>query len=118
LGIIVYLSCSAQAGRLKELTITHFTSLLLPSVAVHLLLLAAAYTGARYLFRLQEPACRSLAIVCSQKTLPIAIAVWSIAFGEAYPLAVLPALVFHPSQIFCDGVLATVWGKRDRPNTM
>ncbi|MGD8916697.1 MAG: bile acid:sodium symporter [Syntrophobacterales bacterium] len=112
LGIIVYLSCSSQADRLKELTLSYLGSLLLPSVVVHLLLLAAGYTGARYLFRLQEPACRSLAIVCSQKTLPIAIAVWSIAFAEAYPLAVLPALVFHPSQIFCDGVLATFWGKR------
>jgi len=112
LGIIVYLSCSSQADPLKDLTLSHLGSLLLPSVAVHLFLLVAGYTGARYLFHLQEPACRSLAIVCSQKTLPIAIAVWSIAFAQAYPLAVLPALVFHPSQIFCDGVLATFWGKR------
>jgi predicted Na+-dependent transporter len=111
LGIIVYLSCSSQADRLRELTPSHFGSLLFPSVVVHLFLLAAGYTGARYLFRLQEPACRSLAIVCSQKTLPIAIAVWSIAFAQVYPLAVLPALVFHPSQIFCDGVLATFWRK-------
>jgi len=118
LGIIVYLSCSSQADRLQELTLSHLGSLLLPSVTVHLLLLAAGYAGARYLLRLEEPSCRSLAIVCSQKTLPIAIAVWSIAFAEAYPLAVLPALVFHPSQIFCDGVLATFWGKRGgRPSS-
>lgn len=114
LGIIVYLSCSSQADRLKDLTPSHLGSLLLPSVGVHLLLLAAGYTGARYFFRLQETACRSLAIVCSQKTLPIAIAVWSIAFAEAYPLAVLPALVFHPSQIFCDALLATFWAKKSR----
>ncbi len=112
LGIIVYLSCSSQADRLHELTLSHLGSLFVPSVAVHLLLLAAGYAGARYLLGLEEPSCRSLAIVCSQKTLPIAIAVWSIAFAEAYPLAVLPALIFHPSQIFCDGVLATFWGKR------
>jgi predicted Na+-dependent transporter len=86
--------------------------LLLPSVTVHLILLIVGYFGARYFFRLQEPACRSLAIVCSQKTLPIAIAVWSIAFAQAYPLAVIPALIFHPSQILCDGVLATFWGKK------
>jgi predicted Na+-dependent transporter len=118
LGIIVYLSSSSQVDRLKELTLSHLSSLVLPSVTVHLLLLAAGYAGARYLLRLQEPACRSLAIVCSQKTLPIAIAVWSIAFAESYPLAVLPALVFHPSQIFCDGVLATFWGKRSGQKTM
>jgi predicted Na+-dependent transporter len=112
LGIIVYLSCSSQADRLKELTLGHLGSLLLPSVVVHLLLLVAGYTGARYLFRLQEPASRSLTIVCSQKTLPIAIAVWSIAFAQMYPLAVLPALIFHPSQIVCDGVLATLWARR------
>jgi len=112
LGIIVYLSCSSQADRLKELTLSHLGSLLFPSVVVHLLLLVAGYAGARYLFRLQEPACRSLAIVCSQKTLPIAIAVWSIAFAQMYPLAVLPALIFHPSQIVCDGALATLWARR------
>ncbi|MEJ2431105.1 MAG: bile acid:sodium symporter, partial [Deltaproteobacteria bacterium] len=113
LGIIVYLSCASQADRLRELTLNNLGSLLLPSLAVHLSLLVAGYTGARHLFRLQEPACRSLAIVCSQKTLPIAIAVWSIAFAQAYPLAVLPALIFHPSQIFCDGLLATLWIKRN-----
>ena len=118
LGMIVYLSCASQADRLKELTLSHLGSLLLPSLVVHLSLLAAGYTGARYLLRLQEPACRSLAIVCSEKTLPIAIAVWSIAFADAYPIAVLPALVFHPSQILCDGVLATFWGKREVQKTV
>ena len=117
LGIIVYLSCSSQVDRLKGLTLTHLGTLLLPSVTVHLLLLIGGYTGARYLLRLQEPACRSVAIVCSQKTLPIAIAVWSIAFADVYPLAVLPALVFHPSQILCDGALATFWKKRSGQKT-
>lgn len=112
LGIIVYLSCSSQAHRLKELTLNHLGSLILPSVILHLILLIAGYIGARYLFRLRESACRSLAIVCSQKTLPIAIAVWSIAFAQLYPLAVLSPLVFHPSQILCDGVLASLWGKK------
>ena len=114
LGIIVYLSCSSQADRLRELTLSHLGSLLLPSVTVHLILLFAGYMGARYFFRLHESSCRSLAIVCSQKTLPIAIAVWSIAFAQAYPLAVIPALIFHPSQILCDGVLATFWEKKEQ----
>jgi predicted Na+-dependent transporter len=118
LGIIVYLSCASQVDRLKELTVGHLGSLLLPSLVVHLSLLSAGYAGARYLFHLQERACRSLAIVCSQKTLPIAIAVWSIAFAESYPLAVLPALIFHPSQILCDGVLASYWVKRDGQETI
>ncbi|UCG13760.1 MAG: bile acid:sodium symporter [Deltaproteobacteria bacterium] len=112
LAIIVYISCSSQADRLKELTLSHLISLLGPSVSVHLILLAAGYFGGKYIFRIRKSACRSLAIVCSQKTLPIAIAVWSIAFARAYPLAVLPLLVFHPSQIICDGVLAAIWGKR------
>jgi predicted Na+-dependent transporter len=112
LGIIVYLSCSSQVDRLRDLTLGYLGSLLLPSVTVHLILLVIGYIGARYLLRIQEPACRSLAIVCSQKTLPIAIAVWSIAFAEVYPLAVIPALIFHPSQILCDGILATIWAKR------
>jgi predicted Na+-dependent transporter len=111
LGIIVYLSCAPQAGRLRELTLEHLAFLLVPAVAVHLSLLAVGYMGARYLFRIRESGCRSLAIVCSQKTLPIAIATWSIALAQTYPLAVLPALVFHPSQVLCDGVIAAFWGK-------
>ena len=111
LGIIVYLSCSSQADRLRELTLGHLGTLLIPSVAVHLSLLIVGYLGARYLIRIQESGCRSLAIVCSQKTLPIAIAIWSIAFAQVYPLAVLPVLVFHPSQILCDAILAAIWGK-------
>jgi predicted Na+-dependent transporter len=112
LGIIVYMSCSSQADRLRELTLEHLGALLLPSVTVHLILLAVAYSVGKYLFRIQESASRSVAIVCSQKTLPIAIAVWSIAFAQPYPLAVLPALVFHPSQILLDGALATLWARK------
>lgn len=112
LGIIVYLSCSAQADRLRELTLTSLGSLLLPSLAVHLVLLVVGYAGGRYLLAIHKSACRSLAIVASQKTLPIAIAVWSIAFAQVYPLAVLPLLVFHPTQILCDGVIATIWAKK------
>lgn len=109
LGTIVYLSCSSQAHRLKEVSSVQLGSLLAPSVLVHLALLGAGYAGARYPLGIQESACRSLAIVCSQKTLPIAIAIWSVTFAQLYPLAVLPALVFHPSQILLDGILATFW---------
>jgi predicted Na+-dependent transporter len=109
--MIVYLSCASQADRLRELTLCHLATLLVPSLAVHLTLLVVGYLGAKHLFRIQEPGCRALAIVCSQKTLPIAIATWSIAFAQIYPLAVLPPLIFHPSQILSDGLLAAFWGK-------
>jgi predicted Na+-dependent transporter len=112
LAIIVYLSCSSQADGLRELSLSTLGVLLAPSVSVHLILLTVAYGVGNHVFQIEKRACRSLAIVCSQKTLPIAIAVWSIAFAQLYPLAVLPILVFHPSQILCDGLLVTIWGRK------
>lgn len=109
LAVVIYLSMAVQVERVKEIEALQLTGILWPALAVHIVLLAVGYWGSRHLFSIAEPTSRSLAIVCSQKTLPMAIAVWAVTFANTYPLAIIPPLVFHIGQIVFDGVLAARW---------
>jgi predicted Na+-dependent transporter len=109
LAVVIYLTLSPQAERIREVEALQIAAILLPSLLAHLVLLLAGYFGGRYLFRIEEAANRSLAIVCSQKTLPIALAIWTVTFAQAYPLAIIPPLVFHFGQIITDGLIVNRW---------
>lgn len=112
LGATVFVSLSQQADNLRQLEMLKVVSLALPSLAVHYVLLVVAYAGARLALGLPRADCRSLAFVCSQKTIPVAVAVWSTEFADAYPLALLPPIIFHLSQIWGDGVVAQLWSRK------
>lgn len=109
LAVVIYLSMAVQVERVKGIEALQMAGILWPALAVHIVLLAAGYWGARHLFSIAEPTCRSLAIVCSQKTLPMAVAVWAVTFAHSHPLAIIPPLAFHFGQIVFDGVLAARW---------
>lgn len=109
LSVVIYLSLAVQVERVKEIEVMQLAGILWPALIVHIVLLAVGYWGARHLFSISEPACRSLAVVCSQKTLPMAVAIWAVTFAHIYPLAIIPPLVFHFGQIVFDGVLAARW---------
>ncbi len=109
LGATVFISLSSQVGQLHQIRPGQAVALLLASLTVHYLLLASGYAGARWGLRAPESRCRALAIVCSQKTIPVAVAVWAMLFQSEYPLAIIPAIVFHLSQIYADGLLARYW---------
>jgi predicted Na+-dependent transporter len=84
----------------------------LPALAVHYSLMLIAYAGARSLLGATRARSTALAVVCSQKTLPVAIAVWSTEFAVRHPLAILPAIVFHMCQVYGDGFFAGPWSRR------
>jgi predicted Na+-dependent transporter len=86
--------------------------LVVPSLLVHYALFAGGYVIARKLLDRPATQATSLAIVVSQKTLPVAIAIWSTELAERYPLALLPPMVFHAAQVYCDSLLARPWAKR------
>src|SRR5205823_11597279 len=44
----------------------------------------------------------AVAISCSQKTLPVALFVFSAYFKDRYPLAVVPLVLYHVSQLVVD----------------
>ncbi len=115
LGTTIFISLAAQSQRLRELTFERLGVLAVAAFVVHGALLAVAHTAARSGCRLPEGAARSLAIVSSQKSLPIAIALWAVAFADVYPLAVVAPVVFHSTQILCDSLLANRWASGDHP---
>ena len=81
------------------------------SLIVHLLLLYGALKLALWC-KTGEATARSTAICTSQKTIPITVAIWSSTF-TAFPLALLPGIVFHLCQIYCDGIIAKKWSRRE-----
>ena len=105
LSATIYMSLASQSDALRSIAPLRLLTYILPALTVHLSLFAVAYFGARWPLRLPEAVGRSLAICCSQKTLPVVVAIWSTSFHD-YPTAILAPIVFHLSQIYCDGLIA------------
>lgn len=112
LALVIYISMSRQVESINQLTLHMLGEYSLVSLCVHLILLIAAFKMAR-LFKNDEATARSVAICCSQKTIPITVAIWSSSFSH-YPLALLPGIVFHLCQIYCDGIIAKQWSRRKK----
>jgi predicted Na+-dependent transporter len=111
-GLVMFVSTAAQTDQLRTLRWEQFLLLAAAAALAHGMLFSAAFVMARCLLGLAEDVSRSLTVVTSQKTLPIAIAVWTLAFAGSHPLAILAPLVFHPTQIIIDGIIVSRWGKR------
>lgn len=112
LGCTIYLALSERAEDLRGLGLHRLLLLVLPALGVHYLLMVVGYAGARWGLRSDPRRSTALAVVCSQKTIPVAIAIWSTEFAADYPLALIPPIVFHLAQIYGDGMLAGWWGRR------
>lgn len=112
LAATVYLAVGKQADALKHLPLTDLAVLAAASLAIHFLLMIVAHQVSRRVLGLGPAAAKSVALVTSEKTLPLAVAVWTLALATQHPLAVLAPIVFHPSQILADGMLANYWSKR------
>jgi len=106
LFLIIYFSCSAESGLLKEIKLKEVFFLLMPCLSIHLCILATAYITGRYLFKFNGPVNRSITIICSEKPLTLSVAVWSMVFVHTHPLAIFPILLFYVAQIFVDSIWA------------
>lgn len=112
IATLVYKSVAANNEALLSMEPMVFLVLLAAALGAHMLLLVIGYAGARHLMKLPGASARSLAIVCSEKTLPMAVAVWTLTLADQYPLSLMAAIVFHPSQVVVDGLIAAWWVKR------
>ena len=107
LGTVIYLSMSRHIDSLEKLTGEMIIQYTIASLVIHLILLYLAYYSALAM-KIEKNAAKSVAICCSQKTIPITIAIWTSFFTQ-FALALLPAIVFHMTQIYCDGLIAKKW---------
>lgn len=112
LACTIYLALSERADHLRAIEPRRLLVLVLTAAAVHYLLMGLGYFGARRGLRSDRARATALAVVGSQKTIPVAIAVWSTEFAVDHPLAIIPPIVFHLTQIYGDGILAGWWGRR------
>ncbi|MCJ8331827.1 MAG: bile acid:sodium symporter [Lentisphaeria bacterium] len=105
LGFIIYMSVSKNSDELRDVETTKMLSLILPSLFVHFMCFAAIWYSAK-LVKMKWGYKVAVAFVASQKTLPVAVAVWSMAFDKEHTFAVVAIIVFHMVQIYFDGMLA------------
>jgi len=108
LGLLIYIAVSQRAADLARAPWGQVVAVILPSAGVHYACMGVLWVLAGSL-GVTAPRRKSLAIVGSQKTLPVAVAIWTTEFAAAYPLAIIPPIIFHFTQLYGDGFLAQYW---------
>jgi sodium/bile acid cotransporter 7 len=107
IGLTIYLSLAPQAGKLLHVSAARLLVLVLAAGIVHGVLLVGGYLFAKKPLAIDRPRCLAVAFVGSQKSLAVCAPIWGSLFAAAFPVAILPPIIFHAFQIFLDGFLAT-----------
>jgi sodium/bile acid cotransporter 7 len=79
-------------------------------VCLHSLILAMNYGISRFI-GLDRPSTTAFTIHTSQKTLGVSYLVWSGYFANQYPLALIPGIVYHLTQMIMDSFVAQKFGR-------
>lgn len=74
-------------------------------VGLHTLILGMNYGISRFL-RLDRPSTSAFTIHTSQKTLTITYLVWAGYFAADYPMALIPPIAYHLTQMIIDTIIA------------
>ena len=83
-------------------------------VFIHMLMLAVNF-GISRLIRLDAASTSAFTIHTSQKTLTISYLVWSGYFAVAFPMAMIPGIAYHLTQMIADTMVANWFsGRTDR----
>ena len=110
---VPWMKLSVSQATLVSLSAAQVVALLVCALILHLIYLALNYAVARHLLRLPLEMRKSVVIMCSQKTLPMAMTVLSFfpdSLGEPGLIAI-PCIVSHLVQLFVDAFLAAKWAK-------
>ncbi len=83
-------------------------------VALHALVLAMNY-GISRLMRLDRASTSAFTIHTSQKTLTVSYVVWAGSFAAQYPLALIPGIAYHLTQMVMDTFVAERFKKQSPP---
>lgn len=113
LAIIVWINISDSQESLEDVEGKSIGILFATGLGIHLVLLAFNYTVTTFILRLAQPEKRSVVILTSQKTLPVALTVLEVlgdgVVGES-GLVAIPLIISHFVQIVFDAFLAAFWG--------
>ncbi len=113
--IIVWAVASSKQDAFMNATAwTVFASMLF-GILIHVLLLLIAFVTAR-VQDLPLPIQKSLVIISSQKTLPIAVAIFTMiepfVNAEQMGLGIMICVIWHFSQTIIDSMIAAKWSKK------
>ncbi len=111
--LVPWMKLSVSQATLVALDASSLLALLACALLLHLVYLGCNYAVARHILRLSLEMRKSLVIMTSQKTLPMAMTVLSFfpeSLGEPGLIAI-PCIVSHLVQLFVDAFLAAKWAK-------
>jgi predicted Na+-dependent transporter len=107
ISVIIYASCSKESRLIASQSVEDIVLVAIPCVLLHVAVLWSAYGIGRRLMGFTPQVNRAVAVVCSEKPLSLALALWSLSFAQSHPLAVLPPVVFSLLQVLLDSVWAS-----------
>jgi sodium/bile acid cotransporter 7 len=102
--LIIFNAVAASGANIRAAgaTLPHLLAFV---VFLHALILAMNY-GISKVIGLDRPSTTAFTIHTSQKTLAVAYLVWSGYFANQHPLALIPAIVYHLTQMIMDTFVA------------
>ncbi len=101
---IILNAVSSSTDRLLQVGSAIF-GVLLFMVFLHLIIVCLNYALSR-LLRLDLPSMAAFTIHTSQKTLTVSYLVWAGYFAEAFPMALIPGIAYHLTQMIGGTVVA------------
>lgn len=102
--LIIFNAAASSREQMMSLGIRVFYVLLF-TVLLHGLILLGNF-GLAKLIRLNRPSVAAFTIHISQKTLTVSFVVWSGYFATQYPLALIPVVAYHLTQMIADTFVA------------
>ncbi len=102
--MIIFNAVSSSTGRILQAG-TAVIAVLAFMVVLHSLVLALNYTISRVI-RLDRPSTTAFTIHTSQKTLTVSYLVWAGYFASQFPMAMIPGIGYHLTQMVMDSIVA------------
>ncbi|MFH1489026.1 MAG: bile acid:sodium symporter [Pseudomonadota bacterium] len=108
--LIILNAVSSSTGRIVQVG-SVIVLVFLFMIVLHLLILGINYALSR-LIRLDTASSAAFTIHTSQKTLTVSYLVWAGYFAKAFPMALIPSIAYHLTQMILDTFVAHAFRKR------
>ncbi|EDM24717.1 hypothetical protein LNTAR_08303 [Lentisphaera araneosa HTCC2155] len=111
LGTVIFVNTGGQKDEILNGSLNEALYIAVLSAIIHLCaLFLFNFFGKRT--SMSDAQNRSFSICCSQKTLPLAIAIWSAHFAQDFPTALIATMIYHLIQIYLDSFIAQKWAQK------